>query len=178
MEAIGFLPLALGILGFSLCLLSYLLRLAAHISSFKGGRSAIGFRALLIVTFLGYFGWGYWSGADPVKMNIPTPISLPVGVILAAAGLGLFLYSEIVKHGVGDASQLYTRGIYARIRHPMYLGLILLHIGFPLIAKSFLALLSTVLWGGIIAAWTHFEEKNLERHFGQRYRDYKRRTWF
>jgi protein-S-isoprenylcysteine O-methyltransferase Ste14 len=172
------LTLVLIILGFTLCLLSYILRLATHIISYKKGGTVISFRLLLVVTFLGYFGWGYWSGADPVKMNIPSSLSIPIGVILAAGGMGLFLYSELKKHGAGEVDKLVTTGIYSRIRHPMYIGLVLLHAGFPLIAKSFIACLSTILWAAIIAVWTHFEEKNLERRFGQIYIDYKKQTWF
>ncbi len=177
-EKINSLTLILIIVGATLCLASYILRLATHIFIYTRGSAVINFRLLLILTFLGYFGWGYWSGADPVKMNIPNSVSIPVGVTLAAAGLGLFLYSELKKHGVGDADQLATTGIYAKIRHPMYIGLVLLHIGFPFIARSFIACLSTILWAGIISLWTHFEEKNLQRRFGQRYIDYKKQTWF
>jgi protein-S-isoprenylcysteine O-methyltransferase Ste14 len=40
------------------------------------------------------------------------------------------------KHGVGEEEALVTAGIYSKIRHPMYIGLILLHIGYPVIFKS------------------------------------------
>jgi protein-S-isoprenylcysteine O-methyltransferase Ste14 len=172
------LTLILIITGAVLCLLSYIARLAAHASSHMAEAGTFGFRLILILNFLGYFGWGYWCGADPVKMNIPSWVSVPVGVFLTVSGLGLFLYSEMKKHGVGEEEELVTTGIYSKIRHPMYVGLVLLHIGFPFIFKSVVAWLSTVVWAGFIAAWTHFEEKNLERRFGQRYTDYKRQTWF
>jgi protein-S-isoprenylcysteine O-methyltransferase Ste14 len=175
---ISSLDLIFMIAGAILCLLSYLFRLTIHVFTYTKGKARINFQLTLVLTFLGYFGWGYWSGADPVKMNIPYSVSIPVGGILAAAGLGLFLYSEIKKHGVGDPDKLVTTGIYSRIRHPMYFGLVVLHIGFPLIFRSFIACLSSVLWAAIICAWTHFEEKNLERHFGQTYLDYKKQTWF
>ena len=111
-------------------------------------------------------------------MNISSSISIPIGVVLTAVGFGLFLYSEIKKHGVGEEEALVTTGIYSKIRHPMYFGLILLHVGYPFIFKSFAACLSTILWAGFIAIWKRFEEKNLERRFGQKYIDYKRQTWF
>ena len=60
----------------------------------------------------------------------------------------------------------------------MYIGLVLLHIGFPFIFRSFTACISSILWAGIIAIWTYFEEKNLERRFRQQFIDYKHRTWF
>lgn len=175
---VSYVLLALIIAGAVLCLLSYTLRLAAHISIYRRGMAGLRSHVLSIFTFLGYFGWGYWSSADPVKMNISTSVSVPIGVASAVIGLGLFLYTEIKKHGVGEADQLVTRGIYSKIRHPMYIGLVLLHFGFPFIFRSFVACLSTVLWAGFISIWTRFEEKNLEQRFGQKYIDYKKQTWF
>lgn len=177
-EDIDSLDLILMIAGAVLCLISYSLRLATHYFNYTRGKQVIGFRLTVVFTFLGYFGWGYWSGADPVKMNIPRSVSVPAGAVLAAAGLGLFLYSEFKKHGVGDREDLVTSGIYSKIRHPMYFGLIALHIGFPFIFRSFLACLSTVIWALFITVWTRFEEKNLERQFGQEYIAYKKQTWF
>jgi protein-S-isoprenylcysteine O-methyltransferase Ste14 len=170
--------LILIIAGAILCLVSYILRLAAHISNYKKGVDVFHFHALLIFTFLGYLGWGYWCGNDPVKMNIPFSFSVPLGAALAGIGFALFLYSEIKKHGVGQEEELVTMGIYSKIRHPMYIGLVLLHIGFPFIFKSFIACLSVIIWASFIALWTRFEEKNLERRFGRKYLEYKRQTWF
>jgi protein-S-isoprenylcysteine O-methyltransferase Ste14 len=146
--------------------------------TYTGATRGINFHVTLVMTFLGYFGWGYWSGTDPVKMNIPFSVSIPVGATLTVAGLGLFVYSELKKHGVGDGDRLVTTGIYRRIRHPMYIGLVLLHIGFPLIFRSFLAGLSTILWAAIITVWTRYEEMNLARRFGNRYLEYRQHTWF
>ena len=175
---ISSIDLIVMVAGAVLCLLSYIVRLSAHVSSYKGRKEVFSFRLTLILTFLGYFGWGYWSGADPVKMNVPFSLSIPVGGFLAAAGLGLFLYSELKKHGVGDPDKLVTTGIYSKIRHPMYVGLVALHIGLPFIFRSFITCLSSILWTAIICVWSHFEEKNLERRFGQKYLDYKKATWF
>ncbi|UCB45140.1 MAG: isoprenylcysteine carboxylmethyltransferase family protein [Spirochaetota bacterium] len=152
--------------------------MSAHITIYKRGTDTLSFRVILIFTFLGYFGWGYWSGNDPVKMNISSSITIPVGAALAGAGLALFLYSEMKKHGVGQKAKLVTTGIYSKIRHPMYIGLVLLHIGLPFIFKSFIACLSTILWASLIAIWTRFEEKNLEQRFGKEYIEYKQQTWF
>jgi protein-S-isoprenylcysteine O-methyltransferase Ste14 len=127
---------------------------------------------------LGYFGWGYWSSADPVKMTIPRPVALAVGIPLAAAGLALFVLSESRHRGSEANEGLITTGLYARVRHPMYVGIVLLHYGYPLIYRSFTAFLSTHLWIAFIVVWTGFEEKRLERSFGERYLEYKRSTWF
>jgi protein-S-isoprenylcysteine O-methyltransferase Ste14 len=170
--------LTLIVAGAVLCLISYILRLVTHISIYKRRTEIIPFHVTLVFTFLGYFGWGYWSGNDPVKMNIPYSFSVPIGIALAGAGLGLFLYSEIKKHGVGQEGTLVKTGIYSKIRHPMYIGLVLLHIGVPFIFKSFIACISVIVWASFIATWTRFEDKNLEQKYGRKYIEYKQRTWF
>jgi protein-S-isoprenylcysteine O-methyltransferase Ste14 len=65
-------------------------------------------------------------------MAIPPAVALGVGIPLAAAGLTLFVLSEIRHHGSGEPEELITTGIYARVRHPMYIGVVLLHYGYPL----------------------------------------------
>lgn len=172
--------LSLCIAGSSLCFLSYLIRLAIHLYQYKKQADfpQKAFRYLLFPVFLGYFGWGLWSGIDPVKMSISSSVSLPLGVALTAIGFGLFGYSELKKGSVGDEEELVTTGLYSKIRHPMYIGMILFHIGYPLIFKSFVALLSVVVWAAFIFSWKVFEEKNLERRFGKKYTEYKKRTWF
>ena len=60
----------------------------------------------------------------------------------------------------------------------MYLGIILLHVGFPLAAKSLLTLLSAIIWVPLILMWKYWEEKDLGEKFGKEYREYKNRTFF
>ena len=172
------LDLGLTIAGAILCLLSYALRLAYHVARYTREREIVGFRLLVAVITLGYLGWGYWSAADPVKMALPRTLALAVGIPLTAAGLALFVLTELRHGGAGKHEELITTGIYRRVRHPMYIGLVLLHYGYPFIYRSFTAFLSTHLWIAFIAVWTHFEEKRLERRFGERYRQYRRSTWF
>ena len=164
--------------GFALCVAGYAVRLLVHIRSHKTEAAQVPRGPTMVLVFLGYFGWGYWSGADPVKMNIPYTISIPVGGLLTVLGLALFLFAELKRHGVADSEELVTTGIYSKLRHPMYVGLVLMHLGFPFVFRSFVAFVSTALWLSFILSWRRYEEKNLERRFGQRYLDYKKQTWF
>ena len=139
------LDLGLVVAGATLCLVAYALRLAYHVVRFTRGREIVSFRFSVIVITLGYLGWGYWSAADPVKMAVPRAVALGAGIPLTAAGLALFVLSEIRHRGAGRYEGLITNGIYSRVRHPMYVGLVLLHYGYPLIYRSFVAFLSTHL---------------------------------
>jgi protein-S-isoprenylcysteine O-methyltransferase Ste14 len=77
-----------------------------------------------------------------------------------------------------EARTLVTNGFYSRIRHPVYL--------FGTIA-SLAALLALQIWPvfaigvalvpvTLVRAWR--EQKVLEDAFGERYRQYRERTWF
>ena len=173
------MQIVFSVVGVALCAISYAVRLAHHISVYRGKSHAsqISISTMLLM-FAGYFGWGYWCSADPIKINIPRSTATPIGIVLSVIGLGLFIYSDFAKRGVGERDHLVSSGIYAKIRHPIYLSLILLHIGYPLIFRSFTALLSTLVWAAFIVVWTSFEEKNLEKKFGEKYVAYKKSTWF
>jgi len=95
-------------------------------------------------------------------------------VVVAGALLIIFGWSRIYR-GKGKG-QLVTTGIYARVRHPQYLGFLLLTLGmlfewptiFTLALWPFLALLYYRL--------ARTEEKEAEAEFGEEFRAYKRRV--
>ncbi len=77
-----------------------------------------------------------------------------------------------------DARRLVTTGLYARIRHPVYL------FGTAGAWSAFLALqVWPLFWvmivlGGITLWRARREERVLTEAFGTEYEDYRRRTWF
>lgn len=73
--------------------------------------------------------------------------------------------------------QLVTTGIYAKVRNPSYVGLLVQTIGWGLAFRSwFGALIALVMLGPLIARMGS-EERLLGEHFGARYAAYKARTW-
>jgi protein-S-isoprenylcysteine O-methyltransferase Ste14 len=66
------------------------------------------------------------------------------------------------------------KGMFGRVRHPIYLGAILLYLGLLILRFS---LAATLIWVVIIAFY-HFiarhEEKLLLKKFGQEYANYMR----
>jgi protein-S-isoprenylcysteine O-methyltransferase Ste14 len=104
-----------------------------------------------------------------------------VGALVAVAGGALALAGERRFRAVGTnvppwkpALYLATDGIYARLRNPMYVGLMLLvaGIGIALASDWILVLLvptALVLHYGVVLR----EERYLERKFGEEYRRYK-----
>src|SRR5439155_6944026 len=71
---------------------------------------------------------------------------------------------------------LETAGLYARIRHPGYLGAWLAALGAALAFGSALALPLLGLMLLSLESRMRREELLMERHFGDRYRRYRERT--
>jgi protein-S-isoprenylcysteine O-methyltransferase Ste14 len=105
-----------------------------------------------------------------------------VGLALAVFGLTLLTVARIQLGNAfsvtAQANFLVTRGIYSRIRHPVYvfsaIGIagLFLYLNFP----KALWLLAIVIPMQIVRA--RREERVLEERFGEEYRSYKRNTWF
>lgn len=107
-----------------------------------------------------------------------------LGALLALAGATLVLRSRVALGPAwsfvpkaDEATGLVTTGPYRRVRHPIYLGLILLAAGQAVAFSSWPACL--IVLAGIVPtfAWrARAEEKLLSRTFGERYELYRQRT--
>lgn len=71
---------------------------------------------------------------------------------------------------------LVTEGIYARLRHPRYVQLLIALIGYALIANYLAAYFVVALWIPAIYIIVLLEERELRDHFGKAYEDYCRRV--
>ena len=80
-----------------------------------------------------------------------------------------------IRMDIFDGHTLVTRGPYAFVRHPMYLGIVVYHLGATLVLQSPLLL---ALTGLVIVPYTALriahEERPLRAAFGERYADYQR----
>jgi protein-S-isoprenylcysteine O-methyltransferase Ste14 len=118
-------------------------------------------------------------------------LAKPVNQFFAGAGFALIIGGLIyrwvailqlgksftVDVAITDVAELKTDGIYERVRHPSYLGLLLIVVGFSAIMSSY--------WSFLVLAVPVFlaiiyrisvEEKLLISEFGDRYLKYKRET--
>jgi protein-S-isoprenylcysteine O-methyltransferase Ste14 len=105
------------------------------------------------------------------------------GVALAAVGFALRLaamlqlgsrFSPLVV--VQEGHRLETRGAYARVRHPGYLGAWLACAGSVLAFGSALAWPLVAAFAMVLRARVRREESLLEQHFGDAWRVYRERT--
>lgn len=112
--------------------------------------------------------------------NIPENIFL-LGLFILGIVIGLFaLWNMRVSKlrtnpEVAEGSKLVTTGIYKYIRHPMYLGLILVSFALVLDYLTFfrIVLFDLLVLNQILKL--NYEEKLLEKHFKD-YGEYKKRT--
>jgi protein-S-isoprenylcysteine O-methyltransferase Ste14 len=76
------------------------------------------------------------------------------------------------------AHQLVTRGLYSKIRNPIYVFGTVMVAGFLLILHQPVGWLFFVLMIVIQIIRAHREARVLEAAFGDTYRDYRSKTWF
>lgn len=101
----------------------------------------------------------------------PDLVWMPVGLGVFAAGCGLHLWSKgvLTRH-----RGLTTAGPYRYVRHPFYLGSILIDMGICAMAGNTQLLMaylpvSLLLYGWIIRR----EDRQLRRHYGQTFKAYR-----
>ncbi len=70
--------------------------------------------------------------------------------------------------------QLVATGLYAQVRHPLYLGLLLIFIGYFLVSGTLAGLIHLACLTVYLPIGIFFEEKNLIYQFGEGYRTYSR----
>jgi protein-S-isoprenylcysteine O-methyltransferase Ste14 len=122
-----------------------------------------------------------WIGGSPSFWNLLGLIPVLIGTI----GLlwGVAVHSGQSPQGIEwelDKSYLLTRGLYAYSRHPMYLSELILIFGWIIFYGNVAVLITAV----ISFLFFNFyampqEERVLEAHFGEAYREYKKnvRRW-
>lgn len=107
---------------------------------------------------------------EPIQDTIvPALISLGIGITVV--GLVQIVIAVKKKH-------LTTCGLYASMRHPQHLGIIIWALGFAIWGSYYLDFLFwfTLVYVLVLLAW--HEEGNLEKRFGDTYHAYQKNTLF
>jgi len=167
------------LIGFVLCFLGYATHTYSHYQEYKRKKIKEDFLTKLrhVMIPIGYFGWFHMLFADPTSLGL-TYFPSMIGLLIGIAGFVLYILSVFQKKGYGKETHLITKGIYSKIRNPMYLGIILMHVGFPVGWNKLFTLASAVIWIPQIFVWRYWEGKRLEKRFGKEYLRYKKRTVF
>jgi len=106
-----------------------------------------------------------------------------LGVALAAIGGVLRLWPVYVLGNrfsgfvaIQPGHQLLTTGLYSVVRHPSYVGLLLISAGWSLAFRSVVGLLLTALTFVLLLRRITAEERLLSREFGAEYEAWRSRT--
>src|SRR5262245_29322216 len=104
------------------------------------------------------------------------------GLALAAIAFPLWVAARIQLGSAfsfrAEARRLVTTGLYARIRHPVYLFGTLAALSAFLTLQVWLLFWVLVALAGVTLLRIRTEERVLREAFGEEYEEYRRRTWF
>jgi protein-S-isoprenylcysteine O-methyltransferase Ste14 len=177
------------ILGYGLLVLffglEFFLRRGSEAKSLKPGSFDQGTAVLVAVSYpLGIFLAPLLNGFSIGRFPGPDTAGM-VGVIAMIAGLGIRVWSMQTlgrfytrRLTIAEGQKIVQAGPYRILRHPGYLGTLLVWIGLPATQANWIALCALALLMGIAyGRRINLEENMLVQQFGEEYRQYMKRTW-
>jgi protein-S-isoprenylcysteine O-methyltransferase Ste14 len=162
-----------------ICFFSHIVRFVYEILKHKKKITPNKLSFVIVFTdmFLLWTSWFYLCSKDPFKINLPE-IARYLGLLFAGFGLVIFLIALFtIKTLESYDGELITKGVYSKIRHPMYFSFILWCLGFPIFCDALFSLILSFLFIANILFWRYLEEKELEERFVS-YKEYKKKTIF
>ncbi|MBN2520873.1 MAG: isoprenylcysteine carboxylmethyltransferase family protein [Bacteroidales bacterium] len=163
----------------ALCVLAHIIRTIYEIKKvnkeFKPGK--LGFFLILLNMFVLWASWFNMCEVDIYKINLPDLLRY-FGLSVFIAGLCIFFIALFtIKALENYEGELIQKGIYSKIRHPMYLGFILWIIGYSVFQNAMVTLLISIIFIGNVLYWRHLEEKILIKKYSG-YKEYINKTYF
>lgn len=117
-----------------------------------------------------------WSTVFGLKGDPHFGVLHFLSAVFLVGGFWILAAAWPVLYRAQRARQLATQGIYARLRHPQYVGFILIMFGFLLQWPTILTLVMFPVLVFMYVRLAIFEEHESEREFGQVWRDYAAQT--
>ena len=154
----------------------------------KSGKTNEDRGSLLLIygaIFLGYALGIPFAFAKYGRINWGAPYLAMTGLLVIFAGgwLRLSAMRTLKQHftytvSISEQQELIESGLYRLIRHPAYLGELLIFLGIGLAFANWISLASLVIFPLVaFSARIRVEEKALAGHFGERYAEYCKRSW-
>ena len=104
------------------------------------------------------------------------PVSFRVFPAVLSLGFGVYLIMKAHAVVFSGHSQLIDVGVYAWVRHPMYLGTLLFCLGFFWLIPSLLALIIWIAFFVLYDKMATYEENDLRRILGKDYAVYQQQV--
>ena len=144
-------------------------------------RITIGAGVASLMTVLGWywlFGWLLISGAAKQKYPFPDFAWFSMCISICILGCATMIAADAQKYfTLRVKRRLITDGMYRFIRHPNYLGEMLIYGSFALMVWHWLVfMVLTWIWGGLFAVNMMLKEVSLSRY--PEWEEYRRRSWW
>jgi protein-S-isoprenylcysteine O-methyltransferase Ste14 len=104
------------------------------------------------------------------------PILLLPAVFLIAVGVYLVKESHGAVFAKTEKPRFHDAGVYSLVRHPLYLGGLMILLGFLFLKFSLIAFAIWIVYCGLCDWMASYEEKDLVRVLGKEYADYQSRV--
>lgn len=167
------------IISVSLCVITHIVRTVYEILKHKNKLipSKLSFFIVFSNMVVLWISWIALCSADIYKIKLPDIVNY-LGLFLFLIGVIFFLTALFtIKTLETYDGDLIKKGIYSKIRHPMYLGFILWLIAAPIFFGSVFSFILSLLFIGNVLFWRYLEELELDKRFPE-YKVYKTKTIF
>jgi protein-S-isoprenylcysteine O-methyltransferase len=165
-------------------LLEVVLRRGDEARSWEGGDADRSSTRLVVVTYIIAFVGPFLLDTSGIGVTHTGSALAWIGVTAGAAGLGLRIWAMQVlgrdytrSLRTREAQSVVERGPYRVLRHPGYVGSILVWVGSRLAVNWLIAAATALVLLLVYAYRIRAEERMLVDHFGDAYRAYTARTW-
>jgi protein-S-isoprenylcysteine O-methyltransferase len=165
-------------------LLEVVLRQGDDARSWKGGEADRSSTRLVVVTYVIAFLAPFLLDMPGVGVTSADSTLAWLGIAVGVSGLGIRVwamralgqdYTRSLR--TRDNQVVVERGPYRLVRHPGYIGSILVWAGSRLAVNWLVATVTALVLAAVYAYRISAEEQMLVDHFGDAYRAYKTRTW-
>ena len=173
MGVLYLIALALHVVGLSIRDFYELLKRSHKVDPTEVRVFAVVFTSMCVM----WLSWFAIGALAPTRVEIPTALRW-LGASAVLVGTAVSVGGIWQLGGVENIDHLVTAGLFAVVRHPMYLGFVLWILGWCATTGASACLLlapfglASVLW------WRALEEADLLSRYGDEFRKYQAATWF
>ncbi|TFG23628.1 MAG: isoprenylcysteine carboxylmethyltransferase family protein [Promethearchaeota archaeon] len=136
-------------------------------------------QTLLPIIFIVIWILDSWILLLSVWLNEFVPSILRLILFITVLGLALIIlflsHKTLFEHNE-PSDTLITSGILSRVRNPLYLGILLIYVAVLLLSISIISIILFIIILFVYNKMVNYEEKKLEKMFGNEYLEYKKKV--
>ncbi|MHA1729942.1 MAG: methyltransferase family protein [Promethearchaeota archaeon] len=125
--------------------------------------------SMILDTLVFKFSWFF------INLFLPV-IRISLFIVTIAVSIFLIRKSHSFLFGSKQSSTLITSGLFSHVRHPLYFGILLIYPAFIFLTMSIISIIPWIIIIFLVNKMANYEEKDLERIFGEKYLEYKKKV--